>query len=104
MYIEENVSSESNLTQLLIGNLAEYLELQGYDFYLIGEYNFRYLISNRHEEQLGYVLVDLWHLAYETNLTTNLMDHTFTIKKHLLSLIMLAEMGGILIDKDVILT
>lgn len=43
-------------------------------------------------------------MAYETNLTKNLKDHTFTIKKHLLSLIMLAEMGGILIDREAILT
>jgi hypothetical protein len=48
--------------------------------------------------------VDLWHLAYETNLTKNLKDHTFTIKKHIVSLIMLSEMGGILIDKEIILT
>jgi len=50
------------------------------------------------------VLSDLWHIAYETNSTTNLKDHTLNIKKNLINLIMLSESGGILIDKDVLLT
>ena len=61
-------------------------------------------MSNRHQEQLGYVLVDLWHIAYQTNTSTNLKDHTFTIKKQLISLIMLSELGGILMDKEMLLT
>jgi hypothetical protein len=34
----------------------------------------------------------------------NLPDHALNIKKQLISLIMLSESGGILIDKEIILT
>jgi hypothetical protein len=61
-------------------------------------------MSNLHGQQFGIIMQDLWHLAYNTNLTRNLKDHIYSIKKHLVSLSLLAEMGGILIDKDVILT
>ena len=61
-------------------------------------------MANRNEEQVGFVMSDLWHIAYETEHSSNIGDHTFTIKKQLISLIMLAESGGILIDKDLILT
>lgn len=71
---------------------------------MITKENFNFIMNNRNEEQLGFVLADLWHKAYETNQSSNLPDHALNIKKQLISLIMLSESGGILIDKEIILT
>ena len=46
MYIEEGIDLESNITRLLVANIVEYLKKHGYDFQLIGEYNWRYLMTN----------------------------------------------------------
>jgi hypothetical protein len=90
MYVEEGIDYETNITRLMIANLAEYLKKHGYDFQMVGEYNWHFLMSNENEHSVGYVLFDLWHIAYETETTTNLRDHTYTIKKQLINLMMLS--------------
>ena len=63
------------------------------------------MMTNRNEEQVGFVFGDLWHIAYETTTpSSNIQDHVRNIKKQMISLIILAETGGILVDKDLILT
>lgn len=46
MYVEEGVDFETNITRLMIANIAEYLKKHGYDFQMIGEYNWHFLMTN----------------------------------------------------------